>query len=299
MTQPASIQDLGLLARCRRFLRLPLHEKSISLYARWRKRYPSSPFPIRLPFGAWFIARGDTVGSMLAARAFEADDRAFVACFLQPGMTVIDAGAHQGLYTLLMSKRVGARGRVYSFEPSPRERQALRLNVRINRLHNVWIQPFALGNEESISDLYVVNKSETGCNSLRPPDVSEPLSTTPVQVRTLDGWLASERAGTIDFIKLDVEGAELSVLKGAAKFLSQHPRPLIMAEVETIRTKPWGYSPHEIIELLEALEFSWFKPAGGGRLAAFDPDRDPFVGNFIAVPAERRDALLSQLPSSC
>ena len=94
------------ISRVRRFLRKPSHEKSRSIYARWKKLFPAVPFPVRLPFGVWFVGRNDYLGSTLTFDGFEPTGRAFVQRFLRPGMTVLDIGAHHGFYTLLASKLV-------------------------------------------------------------------------------------------------------------------------------------------------------------------------------------------------
>jgi FkbM family methyltransferase len=232
---------------------------------------------------------------MMLAGTFEPNEIDFVGRFFQPGMVALDAGAHQGLYTLWIAKHVETTGRVYAFEPSPRERKALRLNLSLNRCRNVQVQPFALGTEETTADLYVVNEIETGCNSLRPPNTPGATSTIAVRIRTLDNWLVEHGLNRIDFLKLDVEGAELSVLKGATRLLTEQPRPVVMAEVESIRTKPWGYSPLDIIRLLENMSFSWFKAIPGGRLRSFHEGSDEFVGNLVAIPAECREAVLARV----
>lgn len=285
--------------RIKNFLRKPFHEQSRSIYFHWKRILPSIPFPVRLPFGAWFIGRSDVLGAFLTSDDFEADERAFVRRFLQPGMTVLDIGAHHGLYTLLASSMIGRGGKVFAFEPSPRERKALRLNVLLNRRKNVSIQPFALGDKLCHSDMYVVEGQETGLNSLRPPAADVETIAVPVEVRTVDDLVGGGALPPPDFIKLDVEGAELSVIKGASKVLSREPRPVIMAEVESFRTEPWGYLAMDIIKLLEDLNFRWFKPVEGGLLRPFNKSGDPFIGNFVAVPEELREAVLARIGQTC
>ena len=285
----------GLLFRLRRFLSRPFHEQSHSIYFHWKKTLPAIPFPVWLPFGAWFIGRNDELGAYLASDDFEPEGRAFVRRFLQAGMTVLDIGAHQGLYTLLASSTTGKSGKVFAFEPSSRERKALRLNVLLNRRKNVSIQSFALGDASGYSEMYIVQGGKNGFNSLRPPAASVVTTKMPVEVRTLDDLVESGAIPRPDFIKLDVEGAELSVIKGASKMLSQQPRPVIMAEVESFRTEPWGYSAMDIIKLLEDLNFHWFKPMEDGRLRAFNKTSDPFQWNFVAIPDECREAVLSRI----
>jgi len=244
------------------------------------------PVPVRLPYGAWFMARDDFFGSKFTYDGFEVEERAFVQGFLGPGMVVLDVGAHHGLYTLLASKCVGGAGEVTAFEPSPRERKALLLNLRLNGTKNVRVEPVALGSENSFAQLYVVDRQETGCNSLRPPATSSTTSTTKVEVRRLDDWAADRGIDHADFIKLDVEGAELEFLKGGERFLGKGKRPVILAEVQDMRTKPWGYQAKEIIRHLGARNFVWFRIVDAGRLEKLDTGLEAYDGNFVAVPQE-------------
>lgn len=276
----------SLLRRLWGFLRKPLHEQSRSFYARWRRIFPSLPVPVRLPYGVWFVARDDFFGSRITYDEFETAERAFVQNFLKAGMTVLDVGAHHGLYALLASKHVGRTGKVTAFEPSPRERRALLLNLRLNRTKNVTVESVALGSRNTETQLYVVDRQETGCNSLRPPVTSCATSTTKVQVRRLDDWATEHEMDHIDFIKLDVEGGELEFLKGAERFLMGSKRPVILAEVQDIRTQPWGYSAKEIIEYLKERNFVWFRICADGHLEALDCSTQEYDGNFVAVPLE-------------
>lgn len=288
----------GLLIRAWRFLHRSQHEQSRSIYARWKKLFPTIPFPVRLPFGAWFVGRNDYLGSTLTYDGFELGERTFVQKFLRPGMTVLDVGAHQGFYTLLVSTLVGSTGKVYAFEPSPRERKALRLNLKLNSRGNVCIQEAALGREKSQGTLYVPER-QTGCNSLRPPAVSDATSSVKVQVIRLDDFLCGTGIERVDFIKLDVEGAELSVLEGAAGLLRRHPRPVILAEIEDIRTAAWGYRAREIVTTLDDLEYQWFHPQLDGTLVPIGPGREGFQANLVAIPKERREEVISRTNPTC
>jgi FkbM family methyltransferase len=165
-------------------------------------------------------------------------------------MTVVDAGAHHGLYTLLASKQVGRDGRVIAIEPSARECERLEKHLRVNRCSNTELVACALGEEPAEADLYLVDGCHDWCNSLRPPAVDEPVRTVPVSVRRLDDVLAELEVSKVDFIKLDIEGAELTALHGAMKLLHRKSRPAILAEVQDTRTRPWGYAAREILQFL-------------------------------------------------
>lgn len=279
------------LLRVWRFFRKPWREKFGSFYATWMRIFPGIPLPIRLPFGAWFLARSDYMSGAVIYGGFELGERSFVQRFLHPGMTVLDIGAHHGLYTLLASKVVGPNGQVVAFEPSPRERRALRLNVGLNRCKNVVIQDLALGDNRGECNLYVVDHHETGCNSLRPPAFSGSTSLVSVIVVSLDQWLAERHLGSVDLIKLDAEGGELSVLQGAQRLLERRPRPVILAEVQDIRTKPWGYRAGEIINYLSAKGYRWFSLSTDGSLAPLGVLAETFDGNFVACPEESEPML--------
>jgi FkbM family methyltransferase len=280
-----------------RFLQKPWPEKAKALKNRWDSLVRSIPVPARLPFGARWIRRHDALEIPLFADAFEKEELVFVERFLRPGMTVLDIGANQGLYTLLASQCVKPSGRVFSFEPSPRERRALRLNVALNVCRNVAIQGLALGSQETTADLFVVKDFETGCNSLRPPIANSETYPVRVRVTTLDTWLQTKGIQSVDFIKLDVEGAELEVLKGAKRFLERRPGPVILAEVHDVRTGPWGYHAKEILMQLRGAGYIWFGLLPGGAVEELDLSPESFTGNFVACPRESTAAFQTLMNS--
>jgi FkbM family methyltransferase len=298
MTAAGKPEAKRTLPRAWHFLQKPWHEKADTLRIRWaglleqwRQSIARIPVPVRLPFGSWWLARNDSVRKPIREGQFEAAELAFVERFLRPGMTVLDLGAHYGLYTLLASKRVGRGGQVFAFEPSPRERKGLRLHLWLNRCKNVIVRESALGDEATESALYVVEDWAAGCNSLRPPAIPGETFTITVQVVKLDDWLAEQKINRVDFIKLDVEGGELAVLKGAAQLLERHPRPLIMAEVQDVRTRPWGYRARDILDHLGARGYHWFRLLDDGSVEELDLSPAEFEGNFVACPEEREAEL--------
>jgi FkbM family methyltransferase len=301
MTEMSASETMRALPRFWRFLRKPLHDKSRSLYVRWKRMFPGVPFLMRLPFGAWWIARDDYLGSTLTCDGFERAERVFVERFLKPGMNVIDIGAHHGFYTLLMSKRVRGSGRVLAFEPSPRERKALLFHTRLNRCKNVEVHKWALGSLETNACLHVVQGFQTGFNSLRPPAVSCETRPVSVHVVRLDDWLAKHKIGHVDFMKIDVEGGELEMLKGAQLLLERQPRPLILVEVQDARTLPWGYRAKDIIEYLEKKGYRWFNLSADGFVEELNSSCNGFDGNYLACPEEslkRLAKLRDSLPLS-
>ncbi|HVP81199.1 MAG TPA: FkbM family methyltransferase [Thermodesulfobacteriota bacterium] len=247
------------------------------------------PWPIRLPWGGWWIAWNDVMGKHIRLHEnFEQEEQSFLLRFFKPGMVALDVGAHQGLYTLLASRKVGVKGQVIAFEPSPRELRRLRWNLALNRCRNVHIEPFAVSNTEKTAELFVCLGQETGCNSLRPPAVSEPVRKVQVTTTTLDSYLQRNGINKVDFIKLDAEGAELEVLQGAIGLL-RTSRPVILCELADIRTEPWGYRSVEIYNFLEERNYQWFSVMAGGKLQSSEKTSHP--ENLIAVPKEKLSEL--------
>jgi FkbM family methyltransferase len=285
----------GGSARLRGFLRKPWREKLTTLGYHWVQRFPAIPVPVHLPFAGWWLVRNDFVGAAMLNGGFENIERSFVERFLRPGMTVLDIGAHHGFYTLLASRKVGPAGRVLAVEASPRERGKLDLHLRINRCKNVQVESRGLGEAEADGELYLVKGSQSGCNSLRKPEVSDSAEVIPVRIGRLDNVLRDRQIEKVDFVKLDVEGAELSVLKGAPQLLMNRPRPAILAEVQDIRTRPWGYPAREIIRYLAAADYRWFRPLPDGGLERIDTELEEYDGNFVAVPEERLASLNARI----
>ncbi len=241
------------------------------------------------------LAEKSALDHELIYNEFEQMETRFVERLLRPGMTVIDAGAHHGLYTLLASKRVGGDGRVIAIEPSPRECERLEKHLRVNRCSNTELAPCALGEDPGDADFYLVDGFQDWCNSLRPPAVDEPVRTVRASVRRLDDVLAELDVSKVDFIKLDVEGAELSVLHGAMKLLQSESRPAILAEVQDLRTLPWGYAAREIIQFLIRIDYRWFAIAAKGALLPISCDQETYDANLVALPVERTEEFLSLL----
>ena len=76
-------------------------------------------------------------------------------------------------------------------------------------------------------------------------------------------------------------------MQGADNLLRQRPRPVVMAEVQDIRTNPWGYPAKTIIAFLSAKNFHWFRPLADGSLEGINVKQEEYDGNFVAVPDER------------
>ena len=164
---------------------------------------------------------------------FEPNICAALAPMIKPGETFIDVGANEGLYTLLAAARVGKSGKVIAIEPSPRELNRLRANIARNSFKSrVAVIDQALSNEAGWAEFAVANEAHSGQNAFldivaRNIAINE---VRPTPLLTLDMIAARLGSRIVDFVKIDVEGAELEVIEGGLSVLEQQ-RPTWVVEV--------------------------------------------------------------------
>ena len=245
-----------------------------------------TPLIVRLPWGGFWICRNNVMGkNILLKNTFLEGEWKFVSQYLKEKMTFFDVGANEGFYTLLASKKIGKMGQIISFEPSERELNRLKLHLKFNRCENVTVEPVALSDMQQSSELFVCMGQETGCNSLRPPDVSDDINKVKVCISTLDIYAYQHNLENMDFIKVDIEGAELNFLKGATKCIDRF-RPIILCEISDIRTSPWGYKAQEIFDFLERMGYIFHNISQNGKLSKYIRE-SKYNENYVAIPQEK------------
>jgi len=132
-------------------------------------------------------------------------------------MWAIDVGANIGAFTLIMARQVGETGRVLAIEPYPFVAERLVENLSLNRMLNVQVVMCALADRSKTATLYVPDPKwpNQGVASLSPVRGSQLVSQIEVQCFTLDDLLEKlDWTERLDLMKIDVEGHEMSVLRG-------------------------------------------------------------------------------------
>ncbi|MCC7475681.1 MAG: FkbM family methyltransferase [Pirellulales bacterium] len=234
----------------------------------------------------------------------------FVSQCLQPGQVAVDIGCHKGAYTYWMRRRVGPSGIVYAFEPHPCQIAYLRAAFSAMHYDNVELVPMALSDRCGSFSLHVppgrgrsqeATLEERTTDDRGPGDENNPPlaprpSPLPVEVTTLDEFFTGRDRGP-DFLKIDVEGHELAVFRGALRTLRAY-RPTILVECETRHRADRNTQP--VFDLLASLDYSGsffqgrsrrplaeFDPALHQRLDPAKPDKlsEGYVNNFAFVPA--------------
>jgi FkbM family methyltransferase len=176
------------------------------------------------------------------------------------GDIVIDVGAHIGKYTILASKMVGSTGKVIAIEAHPANYDILNKNIVLNKLSNVTTLNYAVHSKEAMVKLYEPGQEEgfTIYNTIM-SDRERVNNQKYIEVKanTLDSLMLANGISQVNWIKVDVEGAELEVLKGSTSVLSSSKDISILLEVHNVGDKKKTfYEP--IMTLLRSNKFRIF-----------------------------------------
>lgn len=177
---------------------------------------------------------------------------------------VVDVGAHIGRYTIISSKRVGPKGRVIAVEADRNTYEILDRNIRLNGLTNVLALNRAAYSVHTVLKLYQPNDNFSIYDTVMPSRAGINQSYVEVEAHTLDSILDANGLTAADWIKIDVEGAEYEVLKGATKTLAANHDTTILMEIHDVQD-----SKHydKIIKFMEAcgFEIEFEKSYSSGR----------------------------------
>jgi FkbM family methyltransferase len=219
--------------------------------------------------------------------ADDVGDLRFLWRILEPGMVFMDIGAYQGIYSLVAGNKLQQDGTIIAFEPSPREYRRLRMHLCLNGLSGARAEQIALGATAKPTTFFQVITGDTARNGLRPPACSDPVAKISVNLISLDDYVTRRQLTRLDIIKLDVEGGEMDVLRGAAGVLAKF-RPLLICEVLDATTQVWGYNARQIISTLQDEGYDWFEfTEDGSAVPHAIQDEYPRVKNYLAVPKEK------------
>jgi FkbM family methyltransferase len=203
----------------------------------------------------------------------------------RPGDTVLDIGANIGIVTLWLSKLVGRTGRVYAFEPNPELYEVLEQTIQRNQALNIRAYPIALGAKTEQMKLRI-RGGNTGSGSLVMNNDLAGCKVFSVPVRTLDAVVAEERIEAIRLIKIDVEGFEAEVFRGALQVLRRiRPQAVLFEFINKGRGR---LSDQAVFQRLQESGYGFFAiPKCRFRmyLERCNPEgvNDPAITDFLAV----------------
>jgi FkbM family methyltransferase len=203
-----------------------------------------------------------------------------MATLIKEGDMVVDIGANQGQYTIFLSKLVGQKGKVYAFEPDPRN--FLILKHRTRKLKNVIIERSAVGNKKSKVEFYL--DKFLGMSTIYKDASASPITCLEVDMVSLDDYF-QDLKGDIALIKMDVQGSEPLVLDGMKNLIKKVK--VLIFEFWPLGIKAAGFEPFSLIERLISNNFKLiyidenFNIYNGGK--SYNKINDKESLNIIAI----------------
>jgi FkbM family methyltransferase len=209
--------------------------------------------------------------------------------------TVLDIGANIGYYSLNIAQNARSVNNnvvVYAFEPAPENVKALNKNIQENALSEyIVVVPCCVGDRDCVQTLYLPKNRYTAASTR---DLHPETTSTQVVVDqiVLDSFILENSIQHVDFIKVDVEGAELFVLNGGLKTI-ERDRPIMILELLRKWSAQFGYHPNQVFSILKNLEYSMFA-IGNTQLSRIERMTDETTEtNFLFIPSEKLEKTYS------
>lgn len=276
-----------------------------ALRRRWgivrQLHWPAAGTWRRTPDGLWmFLKPGDFFDACYAYASPDESYRQLMPLAVRPGDWVIDVGAQKGWYSLLLARAVGPAGRVLSVEPDPAAANLMQANLERNRCANVTLVRAVAGEMEGETEFVLndfVGWSSRTPNALQRESVRARVTLPMLPLDALFAASTPPNGARVTWIKIDVEGGEAGVLRGATRLFTDHA-PVLWMEVNPASLAAAHSSPAQLGELLMPYGYRfwrgrvlerwlrrprvWFEPVA--RLADVTEEAD-----VLCVPPSRPD----------
>ncbi len=174
---------------------------------------------------------------------------------LKKGDVVVDAGANVGIFTINAAKSVGPEGKVIAIEPEKKNMMLLKRNAKLNNCHNIIFIQKALSDNKGNSTLTL---GESATNTLFPENLGDSVikNTESVKTDTLQNIISNLDLHCVNFIKMDIEGAEIVAIKGGLSLIKRTKPVLSMAAYHHVDGKT---TYKELVPLLESIGYNIIK----------------------------------------
>jgi FkbM family methyltransferase len=201
-----------------------------------------------------------------------------------------DIGANIGWYSIMIAKS-NRNISVHSFDPIPTTYESLVRNVELNALPNISMHNFGFSDRKGEFDFYYYPEGSGNASSANVTGRSD-IKIIKCKVETLDEYTSKNNI-EIDFIKCDVEGAELLVFKGGLDTIKSS-KPIIFSEILRKWSEKFDYNPNEIFELFSEIGYLSFTVSGGYLERFYRMDESTQETNFFFLHSERHSCLIAK-----
>ena len=189
---------------------------------------------------------------------------------VKEGFTIIDVGGNIGQTAMMMAKQTGLNGRVISFEPFQKTYEDFKYNLLLNKnIQNITLENIGLG--ERSENLQMVEECETnsGGNRIAISEGEKKEESPYVHIISLDEYIEKQKVKKIDLIKIDVEGFEMKVLKGAKNTLKKD-KPDLFIEIDNDNLGKQGDSAESMINFLLENNYAIFDVSNSKKIMNYN-----------------------------
>lgn len=173
---------------------------------------------------------------------------------IKPGISILDIGANFGWFSMHIAKKINDT-KVFSFEPVPSTFEYLLKNIELNKIKNIKCFNFGFADIDGSFKFYVDPELSANASMVKLSDSNSVVEQKCI-VKKIDDFVSHNKI-PVDFIKCDVEGAELLVFKGGAKTISEQ-QPIVFAEMLRKWSSKFDYHPNDIISFFKNLNYRCF-----------------------------------------
>ena len=218
----------------------------------------------------------------------EPREMAWFRRFAPSGGVVIDVGANIGQYTLIAAQIAGPSGRIFAFEPDPVNAATLERSIRRNRFDD-RVELLRVAVAAKAGKAAFVVQSDRTRSGLCAHGTTDDGRMKAIHVRTLalDDFLEERGLDRLDFLKIDVEGADLDVLRGAERTI-RRLQPALMVEYEPEWLRAYGERPEALLEFVERLGYTYRFVNSRGVFPCAPTSAGARGGNLICTPTGAR-----------
>lgn len=206
--------------------------------------------------------------------------------------SILDVGANIGLYSIRFAKRL-PEARVFAFEPMPTSHAFLQRNIAANSVGGqITCFNYGLSKTSGTVEFFVSATGGTNAPLKNVANAQDAVSIVGLTL-TLDQWVDNQRI-VPDFIKCDVEGAELLVFRGGRATLAKH-QPIVFAELLRKWSKPFGYHPNDMIAFFAELGYQSFAVGTAGARRITEVTDATQETNYAFLHVEMHAEVISRL----
>jgi FkbM family methyltransferase len=224
---------------------------------------------------------------------YEKKECGFILDLVGENDVVFDIGANHGWYSLNIAKMY-PRTKIYAFEPIKKTFDIMTENIRLNNFYNIYTFNIGIGKENSVLE-FNYNKDMSGATSMVNLLDRDNVEKITCSVCTLDSFVSDQNISRVEFIKCDIEGAELFALQGGKDVLKRY-RPKLFIEMLRKWSAKFNYHPNDIISFMGDLGYRCFE-IQNAKLCPFEKMTDDTKNtNFFFLHPEKHTLTIASAP---